>query len=167
MLTSREKKLGKEHPYTLWAAANLARVKGAQGRLTEAESDFRAGLIIASRDLGAQHIGTLFGKLHLGRNLVRQERVPEAIRLLIEVVDGHRHTGSANKGEHPDRVSALHHLSVCYKMQGNFVLAVNACEEAIGGMAAIGGEAHPYMKQLEGILQELQKIQNARSQGPS
>ena len=161
VLTSREKRLGKEHPYTLWAAANLARVKGAQGRLTEAESDFRAGLIIATRDLGAQHIGTLFGKLHLGRNLVRQERVPEAIRLLNEVADGHRHTGSANKGEHPDRVSALHHLSVCYKMQGNFVLAVNACEEAIRGLAAIGGEAHPYMKQLEGILQELQKIQGA------
>lgn len=166
VLASREKKLGKEHPYTLWAAANLARVKGAQGHLTEAESDFRTGLMIATRDLGSQHIGTLFGKLHLGRNLVRQERVPEAIELLNEVADGHRHSGSANQGEHPDRISALHHLSICYKLQGNLALAVTACEEALGGLAAIGGEAHPYMKQLEGVLQELQQIQSAPQPRP-
>ena len=166
VLISREEKLGKEHPYTLWAAANLARVKGAQGKLAEAESEIRAGLIIATRNLGAQHIGTLFGKLHLGQNLIRQGRVPEAIELLIEVANSHRLTGSASKGEHPDRLSALHHLSVCYKMQGNFVLAVKTCEEAIKGLAAIGGEAHPYMKQLKGILEGLQKMQNAHQVRP-
>lgn len=155
VLNSREKKLGKEHPYTLWAAANLARVKGAQGRLVEAEADIRAGLMIATRNLGAQHIGTLFGKLHLGNNLITQERIPEAIELLSEVADGHRHMASANNGEHPDRVSALHHLSICYKMQGKLDEAVKACEEAIAGLTAIGGHAHPYMKQLNGVLDEL------------
>lgn len=155
VLNSRTKKLGKEHPYTLWAAANLARVKGAQGHLVEAESDIRAGLMIATRNLGAQHIGTLFGKLHLGDNLLRQERVPEAIELLIEVADSHRHMASANNGEHPDRVSALHHLCICYKKQGKLDEAVKACEEAIQGLAAIGGHTHPYMNQLKGILEGL------------
>ena len=155
VLTSRAKKLGKEHPYTLWAAANLARVKGAQGKLVEAESDMRVGLMIATRNLGPQHIGTLFGKLHLGNNLLRQERIPEAIELLREVADGHRHMASANNGEHPDRVSALHHLSICYNKQGKQDEAVRACEEAIQGLAAIGGQAHPYMKQLVGILEGL------------
>lgn len=155
VLCSRKKKLGKEHPYTLWAAANLARVKGAQGKLIEGESDIRAGLMIATRNLGAQHIGTLFGKLHLGENLIRQKRIAEAIRVLIEVADGHRHMASANNGEHPDRVSALHHLSICYKLQGKLDEAVKACEEAIQGLTAIGGQAHPYMTQLEGILEIL------------
>lgn len=121
----------------------------------EAESEIRAGLTIATRNLGAQHIGPLFGKLHLGHNLIRQSRVPEAIELLIEVADGHRHMASANNGEHPDRVSALHHLSICYRMQGKLDEAVKACEEATQGLAAIGGQAHPYMKQLNGILEGL------------
>lgn len=158
VLNSRRKKLGKEHPYTLWAAANLARVKGAQGKLVEAETDIRVGLVTATRNLGSQHIGTLFGKLHLGDNLLRQRRVPEAIELLMEVADGHRHMASANKGEHPDRVSALHHLSNCYKVQGKMDEAVRVCEEAIRGLTAIGGQAHPYMKQLTGILEGLLEL---------
>lgn len=166
VLDSRTKKLGKEHPYTLWAAANLARVKGAQGNLVEAEKDIRAGLMIATRNLGAQHIGTLFGKLHLGDNLVRQERISEAIELFVKVADGHRHMASANNGEHPDRVKALHHLCTCYKKQGKLEQATKACEEAIQSLAAIGGHAHPYMHQLKGILEgliELRAKPQARS----
>lgn len=161
VLESRKKKLGKEHPYTLWAAANLARIKGAQGKLTEAENEIRAGLMIATRNLGAQHIGTLFGKLHLGHILIRQGRIPEAIEVLIEVADGHRHTASANNGEHPDRVAALHHLSICYKKQGRLDEAVKACEEAIQGLATIGGHAHPYMTQLLEILEGLIGLRTA------
>ena len=164
VLSSREKKLGKEHPYTLWAAANLARVKGAQGKLAEAESDIRAGLAIATRNLGAQHIGVLFGKLHLGRNLINQERLSEAMELLIEVADGHRHAASANKGEHPDRVCALHHMAICYRMQRKFDDAVKVCEEGIRGLAAIDGEAHPYMKYLKSFLEELQTLQAANQE---
>ena len=166
VVVSRVKKLGKEHPYTLWATANLARVKGAQGKLAEAESDMRAGIKIATRDLGSGHIGTLFGKLHLGHNLLKQERIPEAIELLIEVADGYQRTGSTNEGEHPDRITALHHLCVCYKMQGKIAQAVETCEEAIGRLAAIGGETHPYMKQLEGILKELQTSRTASQESP-
>ena len=166
VVDSRQRKLGKEHPYTLWATANLARVKGAQGKLAEAELDIRHGVRIAIRDLGDDHIGTLFGKLHLGHNLLRQERIPEAIELLIDVADGYRRTGSTNDGEHPDRVTALHHLCVCYKMQGKFAQAVETCEEAIGRLAAIGNEDHPYMKQLEGMLEELQEPRTASLANP-
>ena len=166
VVASREKKLGKEHPYTLWAVANLARVKGAQGKLVEAESDIRAGLLIATRNLGAQHIGVFFGKLHLGQILIRQGRVLEAIESLSDVADGFKQVASANKGEHPDRVSALHYLSTCYKMLGNFEKAKKTCEEAIQGLAAIGGQAHPYMKQLESILEDLQRLATAPQAAP-
>ena len=166
VVISRVKKLGKEHPYTLWATANLARVKGAQGKLAEAESDLRAGIRIATRDLGSGHIGTLFGKFHLGHNLLRQERIPEAIELLVEVADGYQRTGSTNEGEHPDRITALHHLCVCYKMQGKIAQAVETCEEAIGRLNAVSGETHPYMKQLKGILEELQTSRTASQASP-
>ena len=145
---------------------NLARVKGAQGKLADAESDIRAGVRIATRDLGSGHIGTLFGKLHLGHNLLKQERIPEAIELLVEVADGYQRTGSTNECEHPDRITALHHLCVCYKMQGKIAQAVETCEEAIGRLAAIGGETHPYMKQLEGILEDLQTSRTASQASP-
>ena len=166
VLTSREKKLGKEHPFTLWAAANLARVKGARGDLVEAESDIRAGLTIAIRNLGAQHMGILFGRLHLGHNLMRQGRISEAIELLIEAADSGRHIASANNGEHPDRIGSLHQLSHCYKIQGKFDEAVKACEEAIHGLAAIGGQGHPYMMHLEGLLEELQSLRTASLAAP-
>jgi Tetratricopeptide repeat len=45
----RKKKLGKDHPITLWAIANLARVKNAQGDHSEAESLFRAGILPLQR----------------------------------------------------------------------------------------------------------------------
>ena len=94
---TREAKLGKEHPYTLWAIANLARVKSAQGKLVEAEIDLRNGFSIAERNLGATHIGTLFGKLHLGDVLLKQQRFADAERLLREVADGHRNMSVARK----------------------------------------------------------------------
>lgn len=166
VVISRVKKLGKEHPYTLWATANLARAKGAQGKLAEAESDLRAGIRIATRDLGSGHIGTLFGKFHLGHNLLRQERIPEAIELLVEVADGYQRTGSTNDGEHPDRITALHHLCVCYKKQGKIEQAVKTCEEAIGRLTVISGETHPYMKQLKGIREELRTSRTASQASP-
>ena len=153
VLDPRKKKPSKEHSYRLWATANLARVKAAQGKLVEAESDIRAGLKIATRNLGPQHMGTLF---------VRQERIPEAIGMLIEAADGHRHMASANNGEHHDRVSALHHLALCQIHQGKLDEAVRACEEAVQGLTAIGGHAHPYMQQLNEVLSELQTTSRTR-----
>ena len=164
VLKAREIKLGKEHPYTLWAAANLARIKCAQHFLAEAEADMRAGLEIAERNLGAMHIGTLFGKLHLGDILIKQERLTEAEQILTEVADRHQHMSVANNGEHPDRVKALDFLSTCYRLQERLDEAVSACRKAMNGLANLGGHEHPYMERLKGKYEELLKLK-ARS-GP-
>ena len=58
----REKKLGKEAPYTLLAICNLARIKSARGRHQEAERDLLGALPIAERNLGRDHIGNLAGR---------------------------------------------------------------------------------------------------------
>ena len=155
---AREAKLGKEHPYTIWAIANLARVKTAQGTLAEAEIDLRYGISIAERNLGATHIGTLYGKLYLGDVLLKQQRFADAERLFREVADGHKKLNVAREGEYPDRLKALELLSTCLQLQGRLDEAMDACSHAIEGLKTLGGHAHPYMKVLKdkyGILQEL------------
>ena len=167
VIKSREMKLGKEHPYTLWAAANLARVKCAQGYIAEAESDILAGLKIVERNLGPRHIGTLFGKLYLGDILIKQKRLADAEEILLEVADGHRNMSVANKGEHPDRVKALDFLSTCYQLQDKLDEAIDMCGQAIDGLAALGGHAHPYMKRLRDKHMELCELRTApRSKMP-
>ena len=156
VVKAREAKLGKEHPYTLWAIANLARVKSAQGKLAEAEIDLRNAISIAERNLGANHIGPLFGKLHLGDVLLKQQRFADAERLLREVADGHSNMSVARKGEHPDRVKALELLSTCLQRQGKLNEAMDACNHAIEGLKALGGHAHPYMKVLKDKYANLQ-----------
>ena len=158
VLSKREKKLGKEHPYTLWAVANLARVKAAMGDLEEAEADMRAGLLIAERNLGGQNLGTLFGRLHLGDILIKCERYQEAEEILIKVAEGHRHMALANDGEYPDRCKALDNLSKLYRLQGRMKEAVEKCQEAIHGLTVLGAHAHPYMKLLRAQREELVKL---------
>lgn len=61
VLAQRQKKLGKEQPYTLLAICNLARIKSALGEGIEAEQMMHAALLIAERNLGENHFGTLAG----------------------------------------------------------------------------------------------------------
>ena len=51
VILQRQEKSGKEHGLTLWAIADLARVKSARGEHGEAEADFRAGLPIVESNL--------------------------------------------------------------------------------------------------------------------
>ena len=158
VLRKRKIKLGEEHPYTLWAIANLARVKAAMGDLKEAEADLRSGLLIAERNLGTQHLGTLFGRLHLGDILTKSGRCQEAEEVLIEVAESHRHTALANNGEHPDRCKALDNLSIVYRLQGRMEDAVEKCQEAIHGLTVLGAHRHPYMTLLRARHEELVKL---------
>ena len=67
----------------------------------------------------------------------------------------------ANKGEHPDRVKALDFLSTCYQRQYRLDEAVDMCGQAIDGLAALGGHAHPYMKRLRDKHMELCELRTA------
>lgn len=74
--------------------------------------EMRAGLQIAERSSGDQHIGPLFGKLHLGDILRKRERYQEAEELLLEVAEGHKRSHVAKIGEYPDRCKASCALTV-------------------------------------------------------
>jgi tetratricopeptide (TPR) repeat protein len=99
--------------------------------------------------------------LYLADILVKQERLSEAEEMLLEVADGHRKMSAANKGEHPDRVKALDNLATCYELQYRLDEAIDTCEQAIDGLNALGGHAHPYMKKLRDKHARLSELRKA------
>ncbi|MCJ1243824.1 hypothetical protein MMC30_001021 [Trapelia coarctata] len=140
----RKEKFGKEHPYTLWAACNLARIKGLRGDFDEALSIMRAGIPVAERNLGENHIGTLFGKLHLGRILLLGGQYQEAEKVLLEVVKAH----NGARAGHPDRLLAMFSLVKCRNLQGKRAETVSFREEILKGARALFGENHAWEKYL-------------------
>ena len=140
----RKKRLGKDHPLTLWAIANLARVKNAQRLHSEAEALLRAGILVAERNLGPTHIGTLYGKTYFGEVLLCQRRYQEAETLLVSVVQTHQES----RPNHPDQLVALSYLLKCYTALGKDEDAAKTRERIMVGLEVIGATGHPREKLL-------------------
>ena len=148
VVEQRRAKLGKEHPFTLLAIANLARVKARCGKVLEAEQDFRAAITVAERNLGRDHIGVLYGRARLGQLLATCGRYEEAEGILGDVIEKHKIMASARNNEHPDRLLALFYLLHCHRLQGRFGRAIEICDEIIHGLNTLGGGGHVWMGQL-------------------
>lgn len=166
VLEERRQKLGKEHPYTLLAIANLARIKAALNRTDEAEEFLRTAIPIAERNLGENHAGTLLGRVWLSQVLVRQQRYSEAEEILTKVVQRQRYESSAREdGEHTDRIQALWFLLKCYQLQGKIEDAIRIGIELSEGVSMIGGEGlgkqHVFAKMLADKHEELLVAQRA------
>lgn len=155
VLAQRKKKLGKEHPYTLWAMCNLSRVETALGDLEQAEARMRAGLQVAERNLGPDHIGTLYGQVYLAQVLVARERYEDAEAIFSHVIERHKYMASASNSQHPDRVSAMWYLLQCYRLQNRVGEALRLCGEIAEGLVVLGGADHPLAKQVEEVRLEL------------
>ena len=166
VVKAREIKLGKEHPWTLWTILCLARVKCAQGHFAEAEADIRAGLVKGERNLGYTHLGVLCGKLYLSETLIRQEYYNEAEETLLGLAEGYQTIRTNNKGEHPDRVRSLDLLSTCCQLQGRMDEAIDFCNQAVTGLEALHGHAHPYMTRLKEKVEGLKQAQIASQASP-
>lgn len=72
--SERRKQLGKEHPLTLRATCDLARMKAALGDTEEAEEIMLNALDIAKRNLGPNRQGVLMSMAHLANLYVQMER---------------------------------------------------------------------------------------------
>lgn len=143
VLEQRRKKFrNKEHPLVLLAMAHLASIKRERGELSEAESLVRGGISIAQRNVGPDHIGTLYGQWILSTIMIQQKRYEEAEKLLQHTAD-RQITLTATRGDyHPDRIRSLISLSECYKLSNRLSKALDTCNEAIKGMENIGGTSH-------------------------
>lgn len=140
----RKEKLGREHIYTLWAGLNLARIKALRGEIDEALSIFLRGHMIARRNLGEDHFGVLFGKLHHGRILLYAKKYEEAEGVLSEVIEWHR---GPRKG-HPDRLLAIFSLIKCRNLLGRQAETAVLVDELTESTEALFGSDHPWVKFL-------------------
>ncbi|KAL9077542.1 MAG: hypothetical protein Q9157_003344 [Trypethelium eluteriae] len=157
VLAARTAKLGGEHFYTLWSTLNLARIRASRGDVAEAEAAIRAGLLIAYRNLGADHIGVLNGRTYLGwvQHLAGQTRT--AIDELRDVIARQAKLPTAIRGTHPDRSMAMFILADCYQTVGRFDDGIALCAEAIKGIRDIGGQHHPFIGKLEEKVRDLSR----------
>lgn len=163
VLKTRREKLGKEAPWTLLAICNLARVKSALGKMTEAEKMMGAAILIAERDLGKNHFGTLAGKVHYAQVLVRLRRYDEAKSIFTRVIERQRYESAArDDGEHPDRILAMNYLMQCYQEHGKIEKSIEICEELANVVQTIGGQGlgkqHAFAKRLAEKHVELLKL---------
>ncbi|KAG9194307.1 hypothetical protein G6011_04342 [Alternaria panax] len=149
ILDIRKRKLGKEHAYTLLAMVNLALVKCEMGMTMEAEALIQHGLPIAARNLGSGHIAYLWGRYHLGRIWVIQERWAEAETHLLDVTERQRYTLQGRGEFHPDRVGGLIELATAYNALGKFEECERVVEEALVALAKITTTEHPTAKKLK------------------
>ena len=132
----REDKLGKEHPLTLLAYCNLARVRADLGHPREAEDILRSRIPIAERNLGSIHFGTLYGKTTLGQMLLLQGKLVEAEALLSAMVQAYE----SKKRDHPDQLVAASFLLGCYQKQGKYAQAQPLIEKVIRAARDVFGE---------------------------
>ncbi|KAI9677285.1 MAG: hypothetical protein M1829_002627 [Trizodia sp. TS-e1964] len=137
----RKKQLGKEHPLTLLAICDFARIKAALDMTEEAEEMMLSALAIAKRNLGKDHQGVLMGMAHLANLYVQIQRYQEAEDLLLYVIQPDKYIHSVRaEGEHPDRIAALWYLMNCYSAQGKNKEALNISHELSKAIENCGGE---------------------------
>ncbi len=146
VLSQREEKLGKEHPLSLWAACNLARLKGASGQLQDAEKMIRQRLPIAERVLkDPAHMGVLFGRTYLAQILMLAGNLVEAEEILLSVDEKHisRKHGK-DKILHPDHLVTAAFLLDCYRRQEKYEKADELEEMVLQGTRDNFGKGSPW-----------------------
>ncbi|KAL4929238.1 uncharacterized protein BDV17DRAFT_77899 [Aspergillus undulatus] len=163
VLDVRKEKLGKEHPFTLLAMVNLARIKTALGQHDEAEVLVRHGLSIADRNLGENHIGTLMGRTVLGIILTKQSKFAEAESTLLDVIERQRRLSSHRGDFHPDRLGAIMELGSCYMLQEKLNESIRCCDDAIEGLQRISLKQHPLERKMRERKQKL--MERLQSEG--
>lgn len=165
VIEDRKRKLGKEHPYTLLAMANAALVKCALGHPDQAEELILAGLPIAERNLGEDHIGTLWGYHTLGSVRIRQRRYREAEDILVNVVRRQRKMQSHRGEYHPDRLGAMIELAKCYRLQNKISESIRMCDETLKGFEEISTREHPLARDMKRARQRMIEHQQRITRG--
>ena len=154
-LERRTKKLGKEHQHTLVMKLNYLRVRSAQGFHEEAEQEMRAGLAIATRNLGANYIGTLYGASRFGLLLICRNRFTEAEDFLQKTIKLWDNVPDSRGGAHPTLLTTMYYLSHSYRLQEKYDEALELCFQIRHKLESIDGREHPFWAELEQMIEAL------------
>jgi tetratricopeptide (TPR) repeat protein len=161
---SRRKTLGKEHPYSLLAKFNLARVKDALGLYAEAESLLRDAVSVATRNLGEKHLGVVAGRFRLAEVLSHRGRYEEAERMFASVTGRKWYIATAGgDGDHPDRIMALYSLVECFQRQGKWEDGLRVVKE-LEGVLRGRSSVHPIVDRVAARRAELEREEAGASE---
>jgi tetratricopeptide (TPR) repeat protein len=137
---TRAKALGKEHPDTMTAMANLALTYQKQGRWRDAEELLLPVIEVRKRVLGEDHPSTLNGIGFLAETYSDQGRWDEAEELELHVVERRK---SVLGVEHTATLAGIANLASTYKALGRLKEAQALEEEVLAIKKRLLGEDHP------------------------
>ena len=123
----RKVKLGKEHPWTLWALCNLAKVHTELKHFQIAEDMLIPGIEAAKRSLSDDHLGVLMGEGELARVLARQGRLEKAERLTRDLI---KHLERSRGLSHPDTIYSLSKMAQLDEQMNEVDKAIEMCQIA-------------------------------------
>ncbi|KAK3331187.1 hypothetical protein B0H66DRAFT_613321 [Apodospora peruviana] len=132
----RQKQLGKEHPWALWALCYLAKIY----------------IEMKSYHLSDDHLGVLMGRGYLAKIYARTGRLAQAEKLTLETL---RKVETARGIAHPDCVYGLWKLALLYERMGQYGKAIEACELGLRRADMRITRKHPMGKDLEELLSRL------------
>ena len=160
--TKRKLQLGKEHPWTLWALCNLAKVDVELENFRDAEDMLIPGIAAAKRSLSEDHLGVLMGEGELARLLAREGRLEEAERLTLDVI----HRLEKSRGlHHPDTLYAMSKLAYLYERLHKIDRAVEVCQLAAERIDDKLTDQHPLAQDIQAQLKKLKMAQDNLDKG--
>lgn len=149
----RQKQLGKEHPWTLWALCYLAKVEIEMKCYQQAEELLTWGIEAGVRSLKEDHLGVLMGSGQLAQVYARTGRLDEAERLSLDII---RKIQPSRGTAHPDCVYAFWKLAQLYELKGAHEKAIEYCEMGLERADMRITRQHPLSRDLEQLLGKLQ-----------
>jgi eukaryotic-like serine/threonine-protein kinase len=118
----------------------LGLLAAKRGRVKDAEALYKRALVLAQRDLGAEHPATQTTLNQLGNLYKQAGRFAEARKTLEQVLAIREKVVGK---DHPDVASALNNLGNVYRVEGNLADAKRLYDRALAIRIAALGPAHP------------------------
>lgn len=153
----RKSRLGKEHPWTLWALCYQAKIMVKADQLGEAERLLVQGIAAGQRSLGDDHLGVLMGQGELARVYSRQGRLAGAMEVLQDTVT---RLAKSRGSQHPDHVYALWKMGQLYRRQGNVSSMIDCCQQALKLCQGRLSLEHPLAQLIQAELIDLETKQS-------
>lgn len=148
----RQKRLGKEHPWTLWALCYLIKINIELDLLDEAEEMAEWGTRAAIRSLHDKHLGVFMGQGCMAQIYVLTGRVEEAKALTLKIIEG---LEEARGIAHPDCIFAMWKLARISALRGCRDEAIRICERGLERAELRISRRHPLAKSIETLLEAL------------
>ena len=138
----RRETLGEEHPDTLLAKNELAKVYAAQARRKKAEELFNQVVDGRRRNLGDKHPKTLEAMSNLSTVYRDQGRWKEAEKLNDQVLASYLRLRSYGE-KHPDTLKVMSNQASLYGLQGRLREAEALCRKILALRKAVLPKDHP------------------------